>query len=154
MELIGLKQRPGLSENNKLQKSYDQFGQLLDELQSRDLPEEVIQEINQSIEALNTLTTKDKNFRKSVRKTQNGMLKLVEKELKLVPKGYYRNMWTALGLSAIGIPIGVIFGAIIGNMGFLGMGIPLGLSIGLVIGNQLDQKAKDEGRQLDVEVNH
>jgi hypothetical protein len=70
-----------------------------------------------------------------------------------VPKNHYRNVWLALGIAAFGVPLGVVFGASLGNMGYLAIGIPFGLSIGLAIGTGLDKKAADEGRQLDVEIN-
>lgn len=52
------------------------------------------------------------------------ILKLIEKELKLVPKNSYRNRWMAIGMSAFGVPIGA----------------------------GMDKKAFEEGRQLDMEI--
>lgn len=61
-------------------------------------------------------------------------------------------MWLAVGMAAIGIPFGVVFGISLDNMSFLGIGIPIGMGIGIAIGTAMDKKARDEGRQLDLEV--
>lgn len=51
-----------------------------------------------------------------------------------------------------GIPLGSASGIFSGNLSFVGIGIPIGLTIGIAVGTSLDTKAKDEGRQLDLEV--
>ena len=51
-----------------------------------------------------------------------------------------------------GIPIGAAFGLSLNNMAFLGIGLPIGMSIGLAMGARMDNKAKEEGRQLDIEL--
>ena len=82
------------------------------------------------------------------------ILKLIEKELKLVPKNLYRDRWLAIGMAGFGLPFGVAFGAAFGNMAFIGIGIPIGLAIGIAIGSGMDKKALDEGKQLDVEIKY
>jgi len=57
----------------------------------------------------------------------------------------------AIGMSAFGIPFGVVFGASLDNMGYLGIGLPIGMAVGMVIGAGMDKKAFEEGRQLDLE---
>jgi hypothetical protein len=89
-------------------------------------------------------------LRKHIRKTQSGILKLIEKELKLVTKNHYRKTWLAVGMAAFGIPLGVAFGTSIGNMGLLGIGLP----IGMAIGSGMDKKAVESGRQLDLEIKY
>jgi hypothetical protein len=56
-------------------------------------------------------------------------------------------------MSAFGLPLGVAFGAALGNMAFLGIGLPIGMSIGIALGNGMDTKAKNEGRQLEWKSN-
>lgn len=73
-------------------------------------------------------------------------------ELKLVPKNYYRHLWIGVGMAAFGIPIGVTFGSVLGNMGLLGAGLPLGIAMGAGVGARMDKKAAEEGRQLDLEL--
>jgi hypothetical protein len=89
---------------------------------------------------------------KIIRRTQSRILILIEKELKLVTKNHYRNTWLAVGMSAFGLPIGVVFGAILENMAFIGIGLPLGMAIGIAVGTAMDKKASENGKQLDLEI--
>ena len=59
----------------------------------------------------------------------------------------------AIGMVAFGLPMGVAFGAALGNMAFLAIGMPVGLAIGLAMGSGMDAKAAEEGRQLNIELN-
>jgi hypothetical protein len=152
MEINELKKRDGIDSNKKLTDLYVQFGKLLSELRKRELPDEVVHAINTNIELIDPASGTEEELRKQLRKTQSDILRLIEKELKLVPKNHYRNIWMALGIAAFGVPIGVGFGASLGNMAFMGIGIAMGIPIGLAIGTGLDKKAAEEGRQLDVEI--
>lgn len=91
-------------------------------------------------------------MRKQIRKTQASILKLIEKELKLVARNHYRNTWLAIGMAAFGIPLGVVFGKSLGNMGLLGIGLPIGMVIGIAVGSVMDKKAFEAGKQLDFEM--
>jgi hypothetical protein len=153
MGINELRKRKGIGENKQLIDAYIQFEKLLTQLRKRKLPDEVVQAINTNLDLIDPDPGTEEDLRKQLRKTQSDILKLIEKELKLVPKNHYRNVWLALGIAAFGVPLGVVFGASLGNMGYLAIGIPFGLSIGLAIGTGLDKKAADEGRQLDVEIN-
>lgn len=153
MEINALKKRDGIDSDKKLTNLHAQFEKLLLELRKRELPDKVVQSINTNIDLIDPAMEPEKAYFKQFRKTQTDILRLIEKELKLVPKNHYRNVWLALGIAAFGVPLGVVFGASLGNMGYLAIGIPFGLSIGLAIGTGLDKKAADEGRQLDVEIN-
>ena len=77
---------------------------------------------------------------------------MTEKELKIVPKNYYRNLWMVLGMSAFGLPLGVAFGLSLGNIGLLAIGLPIGMAIGTLVGSKLDKKALESGKQLDIEL--
>ena len=152
MNIIELKEREGISENAKTSRVYDQFRKLMNELMKKELPDNIIEFVNQDIEEINSTSLTDKNLRKLVRQKQAKILKLLEKELKVVPKNHYRNLWLAVGMSAIGVPIGVIYGIIMNNMAFLGIGLPIGMAVGMVLGARMDKKALEEGRQLDMEI--
>jgi hypothetical protein len=76
----------------------------------------------------------------------------LEKELKVVPKNYYRTLWMALGMSAFGLPIGTAIGLFLGNIGLLAVGLPIGMGIGAVVGTNMDKKALAEGRTMDIEI--
>lgn len=154
MEIKQLNRIPNLDQNKKLSRVYTQSDILLAVLREKNLPEEVVEDINIAVDQINDTTGSEKEILKQVRSAQSSILKLLEKKLKLVPINYYRNLWMALGMAAIGIPIGVAFGAILGNMGLLALGIPIGMVIGLIIGVKLDRKAYEEGKQLDIEIKY
>ncbi len=154
MRINELHQKPDTGQNAKLREAYLQFDKLLSELRKKDLPDGLVISVNQDIEELNSASGSADETRKTLKKIQTRILKSLEKEVKLVPRNHYRNLWLALGMSAIGIPIGVAFGTMLGNMAFLGLGLPIGLAIGVAAGAGMDKKALEEGRQLDVEIKH
>lgn len=141
-----------LGQNKKLQNAYNQFDRLLTELRNKELPDEIVISINNRVEQINAVSIAEKGLRKQIRKTQKGILSLIEKELKLVTKNHYRNTWLAVGMAVFGIPLGVVFGTLLGNMGLLGIGLPIGLAVGIAVGSGMDNKAYKEGRQLDLEI--
>ena len=141
-----LRNRTGF-QNPKLIKSYNKFSNLIAELRERELSESVIDQINQELDLINQ-DHDEKTLKKLLFKKQYKIVKLIEKEHKIVPKGYYRNTWLALGMSAFGIPIGVAFGAALDNMAFMAMFMPVGMAIGMVIGAQKDAEAAKKGLQL------
>lgn len=153
MNRIELKERQDNSGNNKLSRIYDQLGELLKELKKKELPHQIIESVNQDVEELNSTTLTSNELRKLVKQKQTKILKLVEGELKITQKNYYRNLWFSLGMT-FGAGIGVSFGITIGNMGLLGIGIPIGMVIGIAVGSAMDKKAFEEGRQLDVEIKY
>ena len=146
--------QPDFAKDVKLEATYLQFEKLLFELRKRELPERVVESINKDIADLNSIPGSGGELKKIVKKKQSGILKLLEKELKLVPKDYYRNIWLAVGMVVFGVPLGAAFGGSTGNMAFLGIGLPIGLAIGIAIGTGMDKKAFDEGRQIDLEIKH
>ena len=154
MKIKEVNQKPGIDKNVKLKETYLQFEKLLIELRKKELPDGLVVSINKDIEDLNSISSSGDELKKIVRKKQTRIIKLLEKELKLVPKNYYRNLWLAVGMAAFGIPIGVAFGASLGNMGLLGIGLPIGLAIGIAVGTGMDKKAFEEGRQIDLEIKY
>jgi len=132
MNIIELKERQDISENIKLSRKYAQLGNFLKELKKKELPLTVIESVNSDIEAINGIPRTEFDLTISVTQTQRKIIKLVEKELKIVPKNYYRNLWTTLGMSVFGLPIGAAFG--------------------IFVGSKMDKKAFEEGRQLDIEI--
>lgn len=152
MDIIELKNKQAINKNAKLSKVYSQFMALLKELRKKELPDQIVHSINKDIEELNSISDMGNELRKTINKKQAKIIKLLEKELKIVPKNYYRNIWLAVGMTAFGIPIGLIFGMTIGNYGFLAIGLPIGMAIGIAVGTGMDKKASETGRQLDVET--
>lgn len=147
-------ERQLVSENVKMVNRYQQLGKLLIALEEKGLPTETVDLINQEIEHLNSIAIPDKYFVKSVKEKENRIIQVVEKNHKIVPIHYYRKLWMIVGMSAFGVPIGLMFGLIAGNMGLLGVGFPIGMAIGIGVGSGMDKKALREGRQLDFEVKH
>ena len=137
--------------NSKLFKAYDSLGKLIKAIAIRDISESSLRIIDEHIASVNTSKELDNKFVKLVNKARCEIIGHMEREYKLVVKNHYRNMWMALGMSMFGVPLGVVFGFSIGNMGFLGIGLPIGMAIGLAIGTKLDEKAKKEGNVLDIE---
>lgn len=152
MPIKNLLLNPAFSQDKKLTDKSANFQQLINELNKKEIPEPIATSINSDIDMLNGFSGSTREMLSLFRKKQASILKVLEKELKLVPKNHYRNLWLALGMSAFGIPIGVAFGISMGNLGLLGIGLPIGLGIGVALGTSLDKKAKDAGKQLDVEM--
>jgi hypothetical protein len=145
-------ERHNISENLKAFNAYQQLGKLLNALAVKELPIETVDLINNEIDQLNSISIIDKVFVKVTKEKENRVIKLIEKKHKIVPKNYYKKLWMVLGMSAFGIPMGVLLGLSIGNMGMLGIGLPIGMAIGVGLGSSMDKKAYNEGRQLDFEV--
>jgi len=145
-------ERQNITENLKAFNAYQQLGKLLNALEVKELPTETVDLINNEIEELNSISEIDKYFLKAIKEKENNVIKLIEKKHKIVPRNYYRKLWMILGMSAFGIPMGLVFGLSIGNFGMLGIGLPIGMAIGVGVGSSMDKKAFNQGRQLDFEV--
>ncbi len=138
--------------NCNANEKFVKFRELINLLRQKQLPDYIIEFINNEIESINNLSIDEDLFIKKFKSSEKRIIIFLERELKIVPKNYYRNYYLVLGISIFGVPIGVVFGAIIGNMGLLGIGIPIGLGIGTSIGTYLDKKALLENRQLNIEI--
>ncbi len=149
MEIIELNKN---DTNIKVNNSIEQFKQLNKLLNDKKLPVNIIEKINFEIELLNSSQLVGNSLVHLIKKKQNKIIRLTEKELKIVPKNYYRNLWMVLGMSAFGLPLGVAFGLSMGNIGLLAIGLPIGTGIGVLVGSKLDKKASESGKQLDIEL--
>ena len=149
MEIIELNKNDS---NIKVNNSIEQFKQLNKLLNDKKLPVKIIEKINFEIELLNSSQLVGNSLLHLIKKKQNKIIRLTEKELKIVPKNYYRNLWMVLGMSAFGLPLGVAFGLSMGNIGLLAIGLPIGMGIGVLVGSKLDKKASESGKQLDIEL--
>ena len=151
MEIQRLNKRPTIEQNIKLNRKFLQLEKLINELNKQNLSEKITSTINSSIEGVNSINNLEKELSKQIKKSQSGILKLIEKELKLVTKHHYRNTGLAVGL-AMGVALGSVIGSNSENMTMLGIGMPIGMAIGIAIGTTMDKKAKDGGKQLDLEI--
>ncbi|HSM63455.1 MAG TPA: hypothetical protein VK833_05905, partial [Gillisia sp.] len=142
-----------LPENKSLVKEYDLLNELIQELNYRELPPEVVVVMNVEIDRLNTLPDTHHRLLAGTKAVKRKLLKSALEDLELVPKNYYRNMWLAIGMTAIGLPLGVVFSSVRDNVSFISIGLPMGLAIGVAIGTFYDKKAEEENRQLELEIN-
>ena len=154
MNILSLELSTDINSNSNLKERVEHFENLLNELRKKALPDALIQSINKVVEEINAASTQEKALKNFLRKKQSVIIRMVEKEVKFVPKFYYRNLWMALGMSAFGIPLGVVFSMSLKNMAFIGIGLPIGMAIGIAVGTAMDKKAFAEGRQLDVVIKY
>lgn len=155
MEIIKPDLEPELLTDTKTNALYEQLQQILSELEQKKVSAETVAKINSETAIINFTTLRDKDLHKMLKQKQNDIIKLLEKEHKIVPKNYYRNLWLAAGMGAFGLPIGVAFGLLMGNIALLSIGLPIGMAIGIAIGASMDKKAEAQGRQLNIEIkNH
>ena len=152
MEILELNPRTDLASDAKLSAAFNQFSDLLKAVKEKELNTNVVSALNESVQSINNTLLKGKDLTKLIKTKQQVFLKLLEKEQKIVPKNYYRTLWTLLGMTSFGLPMGVAFGMAMGNIGLLGLGLPIGMAIGLAMGSSMDKKAAAEGRQLAFEV--
>jgi hypothetical protein len=152
MKIIELRELPVEGQPAGLMKADYFFRKLLEELRTRDLPYPMAEFVNLQVLDINESPSMGMMLAKQIQQKQEFILKRLEKQLKVVPKNHYLNIWMALGLSAFGVPLGMAFGMALGNFSFFAIGIPIGMSIGLAIGSGLDKKAFQEGRQLRVDL--
>ena len=134
--------------NYKMEVAINQLQQLIDTINQRKIPEVVATKINYEVSQIDTALI----TRNALRAKQTKILKILEKDLKIVPLNYYRNLWLALGMTAFGLPIGIAIAMSLGNIGLLGIGLPIGIALGMAVGTAMDKKARQEGRQLALEV--
>lgn len=145
-----LEKRPSASD--KLNQQYLSFESLIESLSKKEIPTQITAFINNETESLGSFTGAEQDLIKKIKTSKKKILKLVEKELQLVPKNHYRNLWMALGISAFGLPLGIVFGLTLDNMAFLGIGLPFGIALGIALGTAMDNKALANNKQLDVEI--
>jgi hypothetical protein len=154
MHITDLRTRPELHNDPKTSALYDQFRALLRELNKKPLTPEVIESVSQDVADINATTRSGNELRKFLKHKQSKIIKLVEQELKIVPKKHYRNLWLVIGMSSFGLPLGLVFGLLMDNLGLMAIGLPVGMAMGMAVGSNMDKKAFQEGRQLDVTINH
>jgi len=154
MEIKSLQIKSTFSLDKKLTEKLESFQQLIRELNKKDIPVEMANSFSKDIEEINQFNGSAKDTLRLLRKKQSHILTRLEKELKLVSINHYRNQWLSVGMAAFGLPIGVAFGLSMGNLGLLGIGLPIGMGIGVAVGASMDKKAKEAGKQLDVELKY
>jgi len=152
MEILNLHLNPMTELNKNLHKRHSKISGFLAELRDLELSQEIISSINAHVRELNNFGGSSQAYSRLLRKKQWKIVTILEKELKIVPKNYYRNLWMILGMTSIGVPLGMVLGISVHNMGLMGVGFPVGMAIGIAIGAAKDKKAKESGKQLNFEM--
>jgi hypothetical protein len=145
MTIRKIEERANTVQNVKLTKAYNKLQALINELNKREIPEDIQNTINTDIATINSFSETDKKLVKLLRKVHSRTLRLIEKELNLVAENHYRDLYMA-----IGVALGVAFSASFDNNG---LGLILGLVIGITAGIHFDKKAEQNGNQLNLEGN-
>jgi hypothetical protein len=127
-------------------KVYQEFTQIITGIENKNLSESEIQSIETELGSLN-LKSNPENRKKYFKKALSEFKKYLKDTYSLTPKGYYTNLYGALGLS-----FGLMFGvAILSNLE-RSLGIALGLIGGMVVGSIMgrskDAQAKAAGNML------
>ena len=123
---------------------------LIDELNKKDLNEDVTSRINSNLQELDTFQGDKKQYKKKIQKSFFHIQELVRKEQNIVSSGHYIAIWMSIGMGAFGMPIGVLAFVLLDNPAFIALGLPLGMPIGIVIGLIKTQKAKKENRVIEI----
>lgn len=152
MMLINLSTKFESLNDEKLSKLIAGLRSLIIELQTRDLPDSTIEVLNVEIEKINSLELSEPKLRRLSSIAQDTIIRVLEKKHKIVPNGYYKRYWMALGMVIYGLPFGLAISLPFGTIGLMAVGFPLGLAIGMAVGSDMDKKAKAEGRQLEFSV--
>ena len=152
MNIIDVVKRPNSELDKRLSKRYLCLEKMISELGSREIPSEILAELNAGIKETNAYDGTNNQLNLKLMRLQYRILKKLEKQLKLVPVNYYKNMWLGLGMAVFGIPMGVAFSSSLGNMSFIGIGLPIGMVLGMAYGSKLDKKAAEKGNQMNFEM--
>ena len=140
-------------QNKKLARASNRFQSLIKELNTRELPENVVSKINEHVDSIANYDNNPKKLARFINQTTTKILSLLQKELNIVPSQYYQTLWMGVGLAVFGVPFGIIWFVMLDNPAFISIGIPMGLPIGIAVGASLDKKAAKEGRQLEFNPN-
>lgn len=152
MKVVSLKRRESAFDFPKADELYIQFNSFVDELNNRSISENTINAINREVEEINSFTESGVGMKSLILKKLAVILKLLEKEHKLVPKNYYQNNNILKDSVVFGVPIGVVIGLITKDMALISVGMIIAMVISFVRGRIMDKKALKEGRQFSGEL--
>ena len=152
MKVVSLKRRESAFDFPKADELYIQFNNFVDELNSRSIPKNTVNAINREIEEINSSTKTGISMKSLIVKKLTTVLKLLEKEHKLVPKNYYQSNNLLKYSVLFGAPIGIIIGLITKDMALISVGMIIAMVISFVRGRIMDKKALKEGRQFSGEL--
>jgi len=125
-------------------KVYQEFIDILNALDKRDLSNEDIASIEAKLEDLNL--DSNPRYRKRFFKKQLYKFKgFLNESFSLTTKNYFTNYYISMGM-LFGVVIGVLIGERSDKSMGISLGISLGMMVGVLIGQAKDAKARKEGR--------
>ncbi len=105
MKIIKPELKQDLLTNPKVNRLYMQLQDLLEKSDQKKLSDNAVQFINQEIEEINSANRFQSEIQKLIKQKQTLIIKFSEKEFKIVPENYYRNLWLAIGMTALDVEI-------------------------------------------------
>ena len=76
MDIKELNKRPDIAQNKKLHRAFLQFEKLIYELRKRELPGEIVSTVNTYIDAVNSISDSEKEFRKQLKKGNTAIMNM------------------------------------------------------------------------------
>lgn len=137
--------------NKSMVDALKKLQKLVTVLEKRNLPEEILIEIDREISTLNSFRGSKNKTLVAIKTTEHTILRLTRKKLGLTSEKFYISLWLPLGMVVFGMPLGTLISSITGNVAFLSLGLPIGMVLGILVGTTLDNKAKKENRVLVIE---
>ena len=142
-----LEKRQKESQPADIQKALDSIIKLFNALENRGIaPSDVDEQLKSLKRVLNAEIRA-----KSITAIYNDITRRIQKLHQLVTPGFYKNQWMVLGMTAFGLPIGLMISILTDNMALLATGLPIGMVLGMALGIQKDKKAMEEGLVLILE---
>lgn len=148
MEINSVEIPPAEQINLKVEQQLRKLKKMIDELRTKNLQHVSIEFINDIIQKLYQLDFNSKTSRYKIGQFKREILNYLQKNEGMFAKGHFTALYMTVGMSAIGLPLGVVFGFAVDNLGLLGVGLPIGLALGLALGRKKDMRIKQEGKQL------
>ena len=130
------------SVNKSEKKTYHKLLGVLTHLKGRDLSEEQVRSIEEKIDELK-LFTYGESTPKETKRSSAEFTKFVSDYLSLISEGHF----TALGVS-LGVAFGAAIHSVSGHSLDLGTGIGIGIAIGAAIGIFMDREAERKNQVL------
>lgn len=151
MQIETLNRRRDSAQTRKLSKAYSKMEALIDALNKKKIPDDDRSVINDDIKTINSFLGTEKELIKLLKKSYAKTLSEVEKNLDLVTKLHYQQLWMVYGMIA-----GLLFSTVFSNFfeslywASYPMGLSMGMLFGLLAGKNRDKTAEREGVQLDI----
>lgn len=136
----------------KVERSLRNYNKLLKQLQDKTLKPQTTQFITHQITTIESLNLQQKASSRKINQSKRQLLSYLQKNEGIYAKNHFMTLYMAVGMTAMGLPAGIIFSFLIDNFAFIGLGLPIGLSLGLALGQKKDLQIKAKGKQINYSV--